>query len=268
MVTLIDDRNKEVVIPEKVERIISLSPAITETLFELGLGEKVVGVTSFCVRPPEATKRKKVASYGYASVEQFEKLKPDLVLTVTGYQNSVADQLLTYFPTFSFKLPSSLAGVIDLVTKVSVVTGEGERGTLIERKLWEDTKKLVIGGDRTVYFECNLGGPVTFGSLSYITDVLGFMNLKSIYSHAKKEWLYPDFDFVKEKDPDVVIIEPKMFAKRGIDLVEKMVKDRGWSELSAFKKGRIYVTPGENDFLAHHGPSLIRDVLPWLEKIQ
>lgn len=126
----------------------------------------------------------------------------------------------------------------------------------------------MIGDEKTVYFECNLGGPVTFGSLSYITDVLGFMNLRSIYSNVAKEWLYPDFDFVIEMDPDVVIIEPKMFAKRAENLVEKMVKDRGWDELAAFKNGRIYVTPGKYDFFAHHGPSLIREVLPWLERIQ
>jgi ABC-type Fe3+-hydroxamate transport system substrate-binding protein len=268
LVKLIDDRDKEVSVPEEIKRIISLSPAITEILFELGFGSKVVGVTPFCVRPAEAMKKKKVASYGYASTEQFQKLKPDLILTVTGYQNAVADQLASHFSTFSFGLPSSLSGVIDLVTKVAVVTGQEEKGRDIERQLWESMKRLRVGRKKDVYFECDLGGSVTFGSLSYITDVLGFMNFRSIYSGVPKEWLPPDFDLVKKEDPDYIILEPKMFSKRAEDLVERLIANRGWQNLSAYQNKRVYLTPGMYDFFAHHGPSLIREVLPWLEQIE
>lgn len=264
---LIDDRNKEVDVPENAHRIISLSPAVTEILFDLGLGDKVIGVTPFCVRPPDAMTKRKVASYGYADIEQFRKLKPQLILTVTGYQDTVADKLSPHFPTFSFKLPSSLSGTIDLVTKVGLVTGEIEQGRLLEKDLLDRLKSIKIGKEKTVYFECNLGGPVTFGSLSYITDVLRYMNFKSIYSDVQKEWLYPDFKFVRERDPDTIIIEPKMFAKREANLVDLLMKERKWQYLSAYGNNKIFVTPGKYDFLAHHGPSLIREVLPWLEQI-
>jgi ABC-type Fe3+-hydroxamate transport system substrate-binding protein len=267
LVTLIDDRNKEVNVPEKIERIVSLSPAITEILFDLGLGNKVVGVTPFCVRPVEATKKKKVASYGYASLEQFDKIKPDVVLTVTGYQNTVADQLSPHFPTFSFRLPSSLGGVIDLAAKVGIVVGKEDDGRLLERKLFDFMKGINRGRERSVYFECDLGGQVTFGALSYITDVLRYMNFKSIYSWSLSEWLKPDNEFIKSADPEYVILEPKMFSARDPNLVEKIVESRGWEGLSAYKNKRIYLTPGTYDFFAHHGPSLITEVLPWLEKI-
>jgi ABC-type Fe3+-hydroxamate transport system substrate-binding protein len=267
LVTLIDDRNREVDIPDKIERIISLSPAVTEILFELGLGDKIVGITPYCVRPEEAKKKKKVGSYGYANIEQFRELKPDVVLTVTGYQSAVANQLSPYFPTFSFRLPSSLSGVIDLVTKVGIVAGQAEKGRIIERELLEDLKKIEIGGRKDVYFECDLGSPITFGSLSYITDVLHFMNFSSIYSDVMKEWLYPDFEYVKERDPEFMIIEPKMFSRREEHMIKKLVEGRKWNQLSAYKDNKIFLTPGPYDFFAHHGPSLIREVLPWLEKI-
>ncbi len=267
MHNFVDDRNKEVKVPERPERIISLSPAITEILFELGLGDRVVGVTAFCVRPPEAAGKKKVASYGYASIEQFEKLKPDLVLTVTGYQNALADQLAPHFATFSFRLPSSIAGVTDLPTKVGAVTGRVEEGREIEKSLLQAVGRVKRGREKSAYFECDLGGPVTFGSLSYITDVLSFMNFKSLYSTAPVEWLNPDMDFVKDQDPEFIIIEPKMFSKRDTHLVEKLVSERGWKGLSAYRNQRIFVTPGSYDFFAHHGPSLVREVLPWLEEL-
>lgn len=268
MVILVDDRNREVDVPDRLERIISLSPAVTEILFELGLGGKVVGVTPFCVRPSEATKKKKVASYGYANVEHFRSLRPDLVLTVTGYQNAVADQLSPHFQTFSFRLPSSLSGVIDLVTKVGVVAGEEDKGRLIERDLWRSIRKLKTGREKTVYYECDLGGPVTFGSLSYITDVLRFMNFRSVFSSIPKEWLAPDLEAVREADPEYVILEPKMFSKRNPGIIDKLVSERNWKNLSAYRNHRFYLTPGRYDFFAHHGPSLVREVLPWLEQIE
>ncbi|MEM3318097.1 MAG: ABC transporter substrate-binding protein, partial [Thermoplasmatales archaeon] len=82
-----------------------------------------------------------------------------------------------------------------------------------------------------------------------------------------KEWIVPDFKFVEQEDPDVIIFEPKMFSKRDSSILERIAKQRGWDKLSAFKRGNVFVTPGEYDFFAHHGPSLIREVIPWLSMI-
>jgi iron complex transport system substrate-binding protein len=65
---------------EAPRRIVSLTPAITETLFALGLGERVVGVTRFCDYPPEATAKPRVGGYSDPDVEAVLALQPDLVL--------------------------------------------------------------------------------------------------------------------------------------------------------------------------------------------
>ncbi|MGC8645070.1 MAG: ABC transporter substrate-binding protein [Thermoplasmata archaeon] len=267
MPSLVDALGQRVEVPDEPRRIISLSPAVTEILFELGLGDNVVGVTPFCVRPPEAKKRKKVGSYGYVNTELFKSLEPDLILTVTGYQESVANQLRPMFHTFSFDLPSSLASVVELPVMVGLVAGRPERGREIEKDLLSRLGKVKRGKGGSVYLECDLGGPVTFGSLSYITDVLYFMNLRSIYHGATKEWLVPDFKFVEKEDPDFIILEPKMFSKRDGRLVARLMEERGWKNLRAYRNGTVFVTPGEYDFFAHHGPSLVREVIPWLEGI-
>ena len=61
-------------------RIVSLTPAITETLFALGLGDRVVGVTRFCDYPPEARRKPQVGGYSDPDVEAVVALQPDLVL--------------------------------------------------------------------------------------------------------------------------------------------------------------------------------------------
>ncbi|CCQ91294.1 putative Vitamin B12 import system, periplasmic binding protein BtuF [Nitrospina gracilis 3/211] len=62
------------------QRIISMSPSITEFLFELGVGDRVVGVTNFCKYPPEACARTKIGSLLHPSIERWITLNPDLVI--------------------------------------------------------------------------------------------------------------------------------------------------------------------------------------------
>lgn len=66
--------------PDNPQRIVSLAPGITETLFALGLGNRVVGVTSFCQWPPEATHMPKVAGFRELNLEAIARTKPDLVI--------------------------------------------------------------------------------------------------------------------------------------------------------------------------------------------
>src|SRR5215475_11065046 len=65
------------------KRIVSASPSITETLFALGLGDRVIGVTQYCHYPQEATTRAKVGSYLRPNVEVIAGLRPDLVIVQT-----------------------------------------------------------------------------------------------------------------------------------------------------------------------------------------
>lgn len=76
------------------QRVVSLSPAVTETLFALGVGDRVVGVTRFCDRPVEATMRPSVGGYVDASLEAIVALRPDLVVAQPSFgQRAVLDRL-------------------------------------------------------------------------------------------------------------------------------------------------------------------------------
>jgi iron complex transport system substrate-binding protein len=81
-------------IQEKPERIVSLAPNLTEILFELGLGEKIVGVTSDSDYPAEATNKKKVGTFWQPNTEVIIACKPDLVVTLDfEQQKTVAETL-------------------------------------------------------------------------------------------------------------------------------------------------------------------------------
>lgn len=252
-------------VPDSPQRIVSFSPAATETLFLLGLGEKVAGVSAFCARPEAARAKRRVGSYNTVRDDVLAGLHPDLILTVTGYQREFAFRLSKRYPVYPLELPVSVAGIVDFVNKVGLVAGAAGPA----RELAGDLLRRVGGLSRTPgmrgYVEIDLGGPVSFGSLSYITDAFRLLGSSQIYEEMSREWLEPDLGWVFAQDPDFVIYEPKMFSSFGAGEMASLLASRGWERLRAARLGNLFSTPGPLDFLAHHGPSFITEALPWLE---
>jgi ABC-type Fe3+-hydroxamate transport system substrate-binding protein len=258
----------ELELPDKCERIISFSPAVTEALFVMGLGDKIIGVSAFCVRPEQARKKPILGSYSSVNIERLSSFKPDLIFTTTGYQRDFAKKLSKLFNVYAIALPTNIAGIISTCTEVGIVAGYYDEARNLEKKLFESLKSIKQSGkSKSVYVEIDFDIPVTFGAYSYITDSINFLGHKNIFQNIPKEWLMPDFDFLKKEDPDVIIYEPKMFRdEREEDLLEKFRK-RNLMDLRAIKERRFYITPRPYDFLAHHGPSFILEAIPWLQRI-
>lgn len=255
---------KSVSVPDEPRRIISFSPAATETLFAIGAGERVVGVSAFCARPPEARAKRRVGSYNTVRPELLEELAPDLVLTVTGYQRDFAVRLSERYAVYPLELPVSVPGIIDFVVKVGLVVGTPEPARELAGSLVRSLGATPRVTGLKVYVELDLGGPVTFGAHSYITDAIRLVGSSSIYGNKRVEWLNPDLGEVAKLDPDLIIYEPKMFAEFGLEDLHRLLRSRGWDRLGAVKAGNCFLTPRPLDFLAHHGPSFVTEAIPWL----
>lgn len=255
---------REVRLPNEVQRIVSFSPSVTETLFLLGLGERVVGVSPFCVRPAEAREVEKVGSYNTTRPERLRALEPDVIFTVTGYQRAFALDLAKAFPVYPLELPVSVWGILDTVVKVGLVGGAVEEARDLAAQLLATLSSLPATGEGTAYVEIDFGEPVTFGAYSYITDGLRLLGLRSLFGEEPREWLTPRLDEVPAADPDVLLYEAKMFASFGQEDFEDLLEGRGWRELRAVREGQALLMPRPHDFLAHHGPSFVLEALPWL----
>jgi iron complex transport system substrate-binding protein len=256
---------KEIHVPEEPCRIVSLSPAITESLFLLGLDDNIVGVSAFCVRPAEARKKRKVGSYGTTSIDVLRSLKPDLIFTITGYQRPLGLKLSDEFSVYPIALPVSVSGIVDTIIKVGLVVGRVDRARNLASSLLRRLSGLMSVGHRCrAYIEIDLGGPVSFGAYSYIVDAFNYLGVSTLYDEVMTEWLKPELEEVPKMDPDVFVYEAKMFSKFNNDDFEQMINKRGWRSMRAIMLGNYFMTPGPLDFLAHHGPSFITEALPWL----
>jgi iron complex transport system substrate-binding protein len=263
---LISSGGEEVTIPENPERIISFSPSVTEILYQLGMADKIVGVSAFCARPEATRSKRRVGSYGSARRELLEELRPDLVLTISGFQRKFSDSVAERFPVYMFELPSTVAGILDLIIRVGIVVNRVDEARELSRELLKKVPVQTSARRLRGYLEIDLGGSVSFGSMSYITDALYLMGVNSIYRDSNSEWLMPDDDFILRNDPQIIFYEHKMYTKLSDADLQKIVIKRKWDGTSAGKANAIFKTPGTLDYFAHHGPSFITEVMPWAMK--
>ena len=258
---------KLVDLPDEFHRIISFSPSITEILYEFGMEDSIVGVSAFCARPERVREKRKVGSYGYARQEVLREIDPDIIMMISGYQNDFFERISKDFPAYMFELPVTLLDVLNLIKRVGMVTNRYDAANDLVSSLMEGMPQFRKGRRLSAYLEIDLGGPVSFGAYSYITDTLRSYGFDNIFSGSEREWITPDLSMVKKADPDIIIYEPKMYSRFDRSRIGSIMEERGWSSLKAVRNGHVFVTPGNLDFFAHHGPSFIRDVLPWLDRI-
>lgn len=134
--TLTDQMNRRVAVPFPPQRIVSLVPSQTELLFDLGLADRVFGVTKFCIHPAEA--RQQATVVGGTKNFDFDKiaaLKPDLIIgnKEENYQEGIA-QLATQYPVWMSDI-TGLDDALDMIRRVGLLTGRKERADALAAEI-------------------------------------------------------------------------------------------------------------------------------------
>lgn len=245
-------------LPDYPQRIVSLAPSTTDTLYALGFGSKIVGRSAFCYRPEASRDLPVLASYTKIRLDLLRSLKPDLLLISTGVQRDLLKQLAELgFPIFPVPLPQSPYGILENISLVGELLGASERASMLCAELAERYARLhQILPPMTYYLEFDLGGPITIGRGSYMGEALRHLGLINIYADYPQSYFEPDFQRVEAEAPNFVIYEPKPNRSKQAERVEALWASRGWEY--------PYVITG-GDELAHYGP-LFFDFLDQLER--
>ncbi len=197
------------------KRIISLSPATTEILFSLGLGDRIVGVTSFCDYPPEAKKKAKIGGMSNPSLESIVELRPDIVvMTTDGNPREVDDRLRSMSLKTYVWTARTLAELPRGIRDLAVAMGATERGEKLAKEMEEGIEK---NGSRArgqgsgtpkkkvayiVWPEPLLvAGPGTA-----IHDAITLLGLENVAVHAPSSYPRYSIEELIRSSPDVLII--------------------------------------------------------------
>jgi iron complex transport system substrate-binding protein len=192
------------------ERIVSLAPAMTETLFALGLGEKVVGITSVCDRPEEAQGKTRVGGMSNPSLEAILALKPELVvMTTDGNPKHIADQLGRLDIAIHVFTPRRLSEIPGGIRELGARVGAEEAADTLARELEQLLKtppRFAAGEGPKALFVIWPEPLIVAGPGTLINDALtlaGYVNIAADAGTA-----YPRFSMEEalRRKPDLIFL--------------------------------------------------------------
>jgi len=257
--TITDDMGRKVTIQTKPERIVSLVPSSTEILFALGLGDKVVGNTTYCNYPEEAKSCTKVGGFDDPNLEIIVTLKPDLVLAtnlhekvVKGLEDVGINVLVIY--------PNKLEEVFNSIELIGRATGTEDKAIRITTNLRDRVKAIsqkaaqVPKAERpTVYYEMWYDPLMSVGKDSMIAELITLAGGINITDDCQEEYPQISEELIIEKDPQVMI-NSYGHADEAIT-AEEIAARKGWEGVSFVKNKRIYSI--ESDLLELPSPRLV-----------
>ncbi|MPZ21365.1 MAG: ABC transporter substrate-binding protein [Luteitalea sp.] len=194
-------------------RIVSTSPSITETLFALELGDRVVGVSTYCRYPPAVAALPKVGTFLKPDAETIARLKPDLVFVHAG-PNTVATQLATLGVKTAVVDRGSLSSVFTTIRQISTAAGVPERGDRLVSRLTAALdrvkasvagrarrKILIVVGRRTG----TLTDIIAVGPGSYLHDIAAIAGGTNVLASVKLEYPRISMETIIGLSPDVIV---------------------------------------------------------------
>ena len=214
---------REVLLPVFPLRIVSLVPSQTELLFELGLGERVVGITKFCIHPKEWLESKpRVGGTKYVDFEKIAALKPDLI--IGNKEENSKEDIEALEKGYSVWMSDiyTFEDALEMIFEVSGFTNSEEKGIEILRAISKakDALNEPIDLKKAVYFIWNEPYMVV-GKNTFIDDMLyhaGYVNVV-----MENRYLELSIENLKALDPEVVLLssEPFPFKKKHVEELKK-----------------------------------------------
>jgi len=229
---------------ETPRRIVSLAPNITEILFALGLGDRVVGVTRYCDYPPAALEREKVGGLLDPNLEKIRALRPDLVIAFRGNPWSSIDRLRGLgLSVFVLDIGKTIETVPRIIALIGRVTLREETAGALVRSLEAKARTLAgllakANGTPKIFIQLQGLGLSTCGGESYLNDLLERAGGANIAGRLKRDWLEYSRERLLQDDPEVIIV----LARTEADFA----KARSWfesqgglKEIRAVRAGRV-----------------------------
>jgi iron complex transport system substrate-binding protein len=241
-------------------RIVCLTEETTETLYLLGEGDRVVGISGYTVRPPEARSKPKVSAFINARFDKIEALKPDLILGFSDLQADIAAELVRRGYNVVIFNQRTIAEILRMIRTVAALVGRQAAGETLagdlERGL-DRVRDLAAQLPRRprVFFE-EWDNPLISG-ICWVDELIEIAGGDPIFPELRSAGLAKDrivsADAVRAADPEIIIASwcGKAMKKRTI------VERPGWSTVSAVRNGHLYEI--KSTYILQPGPASLTE---------
>jgi iron complex transport system substrate-binding protein len=250
------------------ERIVCLTEETTETLYRLGAGDRVVGISGYTVRPPEARHKPRVSAFISAKFDKIDALKPDLVLTFSDLQGDIAAELAKRGHTVVTFNQRSAGEILRMIRMLAGLIGEANAGEVLVAEL-EGGLRAIEEAARAwprrprVYFE-EWDDPLISG-IRWVEELVGIAGGEPIFPHLASAGLARDrivpAEAVIAAAPDVIVAS--WCGKR---VRPDLIRSRpGWDVIPAVRYGRIHEI--KSAVILQPGPAALTEGVQQLQAI-
>jgi iron complex transport system substrate-binding protein len=241
-------------------RIVCLTEETTETLYLLGEGDRVVGISGYTVRPPEARTKPKVSAFINARFEKIEALKPDLVLAFSDLQADIAAELIRRgYSVVTFN-QRTIDEILRMVRMVGALVGRQDAAEKLALDLARglDTirdRAATLSRRPRVFFE-EWDEPLISG-ICWVDELIEIAGGQTLFPELRRASLAKDriltTDAVRDADPEVIIA-----SWCGKAMKKRTILDRpGWSAVSAVRNDHIYEI--KSTYILQPGPAALTE---------
>lgn len=243
-----DDLGRSVRFEKAPERIVSHVPSINETLYALGLEERLAGVSDYCDYPPEAKNKPSVGNYFNPSLEKIVSLEPDLVLT-DGHSENVKGLEGLGVPFFTFD-PKDIAGIMKDIELLGKLTGTEKKAAEVTAGMRADiaavAEKVKNAPKPRVLYVIDLTNPAlpwTAGPGSFIDTMINLAGGENVAKDAPGAWVELSLETIASADPEVILLP----AQHGTAFTpaEDLKNNPVWGRMTAVKNGRVHTVDAD-----------------------
>lgn len=249
-IKIVDSYNREVSLEKVPERVVSISPGATETIYALNSQDTLVGRSDYCDYPKEATSIESVGQITEPNIEKIAELNPDLVIASAHFSQELVDKI----EALGIKVAvlygeESFDGAYKNIQDIALVLGKEKEGTEIvdgmKKKVEEVESKVKNLEKPSVYYVVGFGKTdFTAGGNTFIGQIIDSAGGDNIAKDIEG-WNYSK-EVLMEKNPDTVVLSDKYDSKSGFTTGE------GYKELKAVKEGKVYEI--DDNMLSRQGP--------------
>jgi cobalamin transport system substrate-binding protein len=250
-----DDAGRRVRVGVRPERIISLAPNLTEIVYVVGAGDRMVGNTTYCDYPPEARQVTKVGDTLHPSIERIIALRPQLILVSTASQletftRQLDEQEIAVYVTD----PHDLEGVFRSIAAIGDLLGQRSEGERVAGELRARAARVaeaVKASPRpSVFYQLSAEPLYTAGRDSYITDLIARAGGRSVTSEVPGAWpRYSEEAALGSRPEAIVMATGGSMGEANREIASALKKS------PAAQAGRIIQING--DYLSRPGPRLV-----------
>ena len=240
--TVTDDYGRTVAVPTHPQRVVSLSPAVTEIMFALGAQEILVGRTDFCTYPPEAEAIPSIGGISNLNIESILALNPDLVISGSMVGKKVTDQMDAMgVPMVCVIEKPKFEALYDNIATIGELVGKERKANKLIENLKIEINLLkhfdsVKSQDPhstipTCYYVVGFGagGNFTAGGNTFINDIIRMAGGRNI-AEGIEGWSY-SLEALMKEDPDFIIVRREDSAA--------FCDMKPYNRLSAVKNGHV-----------------------------